>query len=223
MALSTVPNVTLKVAKWPIAICMICLLPGTLMALVTLSMDIARMPNPLFYFAAGACAYALLWQILLKRRFMGSLFSTFEHELTHALFAWLTLHRVTGLKTTWSQGGEMRYQGEGNWLIAIAPYWFPTLCIPFVFLTGIGQFDGALWVAPAFGATFSYHITSTIRETHRQQTDLQKTGFLFAWAFLPSANLLSAGFIIAYAHSGLDTALSFVDLSWQNSLSILRR
>ena len=223
MPLSTIPNATLKLTKWPIAALMVLLLPGVVMALGTLSVEIFRVPDPLYYFAGGAIAYGILWQILLKRRFMGSFFSTFEHELTHALFAWLTLHRVTGLKTTWSQGGEMRYRGQGNWLISIAPYWFPTLCIPFIVLSGLGQFDGAVWVAPAFGATFAYHITSTIRETHRQQTDLQKTTFLFAWAFLPSANLISAGFIIAYAHSGLDAAVSFVDLSWQNTMAFVQR
>lgn len=223
MPLSTIPNATLKLTKWPMAVLMLGLLPGIILALGTLSAEIIRSPSPLFYFAAGAGAYVILWYAIFKRRFMGSFFSTFEHELTHALFAWLTLHRVTGLKATWSQGGEMRYRGQGNWLISIAPYWFPTLCIPFIVISGLGQFDGTVWVAPAFGATFAYHITSTIRETHRQQTDLQKTTFLFAWAFLPSANLLSAGFIIAYAHSGMDAALAFVDVSWQNTVDFVER
>ena len=221
MALSTYPNLTLKVVKWPVACVMIYLLPGVVVSLFELTKQVAISPQPLVYFGAGMAGYLVAWQVIFKRRFMGSFFSTFEHELTHALFAWVTLHKVTGLKATWSQGGEMSYRGQGNWLLLIGPYWFPTLCVPFIIMSGIGRFDGAHWVAVTLGATLAYHITSTIRETHRQQTDLQRTGFLFAWAFLPSANLLSIGFIIAYAHSGLSAGMAFLSMSWQASRSLL--
>ena len=43
--------------------------------------------------AAGYWIYGSCFSVHESRL----LLSTFEHELTHALFAWLTLHKVTGL------------------------------------------------------------------------------------------------------------------------------
>jgi hypothetical protein len=54
-----------------------------------------------------------------------------------------------------------------------------------------------------------FHHISTWRETHAGQTDLQETGFLFAWMFLPSANLLAAGTVFAFASGRMPLVLAF--------------
>ena len=54
----------------------------------------------------------------------------------------------------------------------------------------------------ASGFAFGLHLTSTYRETHPHQTDLQKVGFPFAWTFLPTANLLSTGIVLSFAYGG---------------------
>jgi hypothetical protein len=221
MALSRYPNTALQITKWPVGLFALALLPGSCMAMVGLVKRVTDNPAPIAWFGAGAGAYVFLWLVLFRRRFMGSFFSTFEHELTHAIFAWLTLHKVVGLKATWNAGGEVAYEGRGNWLISIAPYWFPTLCIPFLVMSTLGRFDGQLWVAVALGATFAYHLTSTYIETHSQQTDLQKTTMLFAWVFLPTANIVSAGFIIAFAHEGAAAATLFLNTVWQDTATLL--
>jgi len=208
--LSTYPNLMLKILKWPIAAATVIILPGTFIALWSLVGRVLTKPAPLAWFAAGFAAYFILWYVLFRRKIMGSLFSTFEHELTHTLFAWLTLHRVTGLSASWNSGGEVRYRGKGNWLISIAPYWFPTLCVPLMVMSGMGDFGGQIWLAVALGATFSYHLLSTWRETHAEQPDLHQTTLLFAWLFLPAANLVSAGCIIAFAHAGASSAGVFM-------------
>jgi hypothetical protein len=56
----------------------------------------------LFYGEAGYFALSWWW---FKRSPMGQWFSTLEHELIHALFAVLTLNRVTGLNATSHAGG----------------------------------------------------------------------------------------------------------------------
>ena len=172
-------------------------------------MHIISDPAPLLSFGVGLVGYWFLDRLLFSRRFMGSMFSTFEHELTHAIFAWLSFHRVQNLRVTWNSGGMIQVVGGHNWTIAIAPYWFPTLCLPFMLMSYLGSFGGAWWISSAFGAAYSYHLLSTYRETHREQTDLQYTSFLFAWLFLPTANLFSAGFVLAFAHSGAGSAFSF--------------
>lgn len=137
---------------------------------------------------------------------MGAYFSTFEHELTHAIFAWLTLHRVVGLKVTWNQGGECSYVGSGggNWLISIAPYWFPTLLFPIMIAESMTQ---TALLQYGIGIVMSYHLLSTWRQLSPIQTDLQKTGFIFAWAFLPSANLAVYHGALIYSFFGIQAAL----------------
>ena len=56
------------------------------------------------------------------------------------------------------------------------------------------------------GTSMAYHAQSTWLETHLNQTDLIKTGWLFVWLFLPAANLLMIMFLLT---SIPDDALSF--------------
>lgn len=211
MALSTLPNRALWVLKWPCAVSALISLPLLLMAttepLMRRGVSLWSDPRCLI-FIGGAVSYAVLWRLLFRRRFMGSFFSTLEHELTHAIFAWLTLHRVTGLKSSWNSGGEITVRGGHNWLIFIGPYWFPTLSVIVMLLMTLTSAP-PLILSGILGLTFSYHLTSTWRETHAQQTDLQQVRFLFAWLILPSANLLSFGVTIAFALEGPSGVTNF--------------
>lgn len=200
--LSTVPNWILWVLKWPVAVLALLLTPCVAWATYDAALWIMANPDPLRGFGLGVSGYLICWWLIFKRQFSGSLFSTAEHEFTHAIFAWLTLHWVTGFRATWNEGGEITYEGRGNWLITIAPYWFPTLCVP---ILGVMAFTTAaedVWISAGLGVTLMYHLTSTWRETHAQQSDLQRVGFTFAYLFLPTANLLTLTCIVMFAHSG---------------------
>ena len=164
------------------------------------------------WFGAGFGGYTIVWWLLFRRRFMGSYFSTFEHELTHALFAWMTLHRVVGLSVTWRRGGSCTFEGAGggNWLIAIAPYWFPTLVIPALILLYVAPEQELPQLQALVGVTTAYHVLSTWTETHRQQPDFQHSGKLFALLFLPTANLMVYGAIILFTLCGPEAATSYL-------------
>jgi hypothetical protein len=193
----------LQILKWPVALAFVALLPGTLWAFASLLGDVLVRPNPLLPFLGGFFLYLLLWWLLFRRPGFGSLLSTFEHELTHALFAWLTLHHVVGLRVSWREGGEMQFRGRGNWLIAIAPYFFPTASVAATIALALLPASALLWMSAVLGLTVSYHLTSTWLETHRHQPDLEKVGFPFAIAFLPTANLALYGAIVAFAYGGV--------------------
>ncbi len=140
----------------------------------------------------GIAVYIFVWKKVVKNIANGW-FSTFEHELTHSLFALITFHKVTSIKATATNGGCITYSGVGggNWLITIAPYFFPTLSVlvlVIMYLTPIPLHSTLLGV---FGFSMAYHIHSTWIETHYGQTDLKEVGFTFAWTFLPAANMLA--------------------------------
>ena len=171
----------------------------------------------------GFFGYFLLWVLFFSKRSAGSFFSTFEHELTHALFAWITFKKVTGLQATWNSGGVCYIEGGENWLIYIAPYFFPTLMlIPMILSVVVDRqyFDS---IEVMLGAVMAYHMTSTYVETHRGQTDLQETGFLFAALFLPTANVMIYGWALIYFLDGPYKATNYVLSCWASALQWVSR
>ena len=206
--------------KWPTALVSLVLLPGLLHALYQILRAIQRDPAPTYAFLAGALAFAMLWRLVLRRAWLGRYVMVLEHEITHALFAWATFHRVYELHATVRSGGHVRYQGPGNWLIVIAPYFVPTVAL--LAIAVLVWLPDRLHVhgSAALGATVAYHVASTLTETHRDQPDLRTVGWIFSALFLPSANAAVLGVLLAFA-AGLpplahlggvpDTSLAFLE------------
>ncbi|MFH2007502.1 MAG: M50 family metallopeptidase [bacterium] len=188
--------------KWPIAVVVFLLLPGSLVSVGKLCWAVGHNPQPVIYFLIGVAAYYLTWRFLLARPELGSYFSTLEHEVTHALFALATFHPVTAIKASWKGHGVMRYRGEGNWLITLSPYFFPTLSMALMLLFWAFPDSWQRAATLLLGVTLSYHVTSTYREAHTDQPDLKKVGLPFAITFLPTANLVCFGSVVAFAHGG---------------------
>jgi hypothetical protein len=60
------------------------------------------------------------------------------------------------------------------------------------------------------GAVMAYHMTSTYIETHWGQTDLKETSFLFAFLFLPTANVMIYATALIYFVRGSNEASDYV-------------
>jgi len=193
--ISSMIDSLLAAAKWPVAFLAILILPFAIIEIDPpyLLATLLGVGQPFLY---GFVAYLLL-SLLFPSIFRGKFFSTFEHELTHAVFGWLCLHRVTRFEASdgINRGTDLEEQGYlgvvhlsgSNWLITIAPYFFPTLLLPLYLVALLNP-------PPVFlvlvGMICAYHITSTYRETGLHQTDLKRVGYLFSFMFLPAANLI---------------------------------
>lgn len=203
-------DVALLWLKWPCAVLSIVLLYPAVQACFGVVLSCLRDPKPIVPFVIGAAVYVALW-LWLIRWWRTTWLSTLEHELTHALFAVLTGHRVVGLKTTWKDGGHMRYLGRGNWIVTLAPYFFPTVCWALMLVYLIVPVIPWKVAHGLNGLAFAYHVTSTMRETHAGQSDLKRAGFLFSFALLPTANLVCNGLVVAFSYGGPQGALSFLE------------
>ena len=198
--------------KWPLAVLSLLCVPGLLVGCYELALHIAALPTWVTPFAVGLVGYWVCDHLLFRRRFMGSAFSTLEHELTHAVMAWLCLRGVSGLEVTWSRGGRIRVHGGSNWLIDLGPYFFPTFSVLVVL---VSRFLPSRWGGIAelvLGASLAYHLISTWRETHSKQTDLHEAGMQFSAVFLPGAYLLWNGAVVAFA---FDRTWTFVSSAWR--------
>lgn len=200
----------LSLLKWPIALAGLIFLPGLVYSLFFALRAIVAGPGRCMPFLLGAGAYMLVWLVLIRPRRRLGFAATFEHELTHAIFAWATFHRVIGFSASLRGGGHIRYVGRGNWLIAIAPYFFPTLSL--LVIAALTWLPGRNLVlgGALLGMTVAYHATSTWAETHRHQTDLREAGLLFCLMFLTAANALVFGLLLSYA-CGLRSITAHLD------------
>ncbi len=108
---------------------------------------------------------------------------TLEHEMTHALFGYLTGHPPTSLKATLRKGGAVVLGGR-NPFIVLSPYVFPLyagvlgLVLP---LLRAEASEWGRWVWPALMGSFLYR---WIREMHPGQSDFSEYGWVFSGLFI---------------------------------------
>ena len=191
----------LLLIKWPIAILCLFFLPASVMMMWHQLIIFNQKSSQFINLILGFGIYMLIWYYYIRKTNV-SILSTFEHEITHCIFAWLTLNRVVSLTATLKKGGHMKYEGHSNWLISIAPYFFPTLTFVILLISGaLGYSENHLNFI-LIGASLGYHITSTFHETHHAQTDLQEVGFIFSIIFLPTANLICYSIVLAVLIEG---------------------
>jgi hypothetical protein len=212
--LSDGTDTVLNLLKWPLAVCSVLMFLPALRVSLDIIMELIRNIGSMLPFICGMAIYGLLW-VWLIRGWRVTFFSTLEHEITHAIFAWMTFHRVTGLKSTWKQGGHVTYRGKGNWLITSSPYFVPTICLFMIILFAWTPVVSVPVANALIGAGFAYHATSTYRETHRGQSDLKELGFPWCFLVLPTANLVVNGLVLAYALGGTAGIGSFVGNIWK--------
>lgn len=197
-------NLTLKTIKWPMAVIMLSLLYPTIKAFNYYYQYFGFNKQHMIYFLIGFCFYFGMKIFIMTGNYYRTNLEIINHELTHALFAILTLHPAGNLEAEEGKGGSITIKGGGNWLITIAPYFFPTFTCGMIIVTHIYTQNNPTNLSLLFGLGFSlaYHIMTVIQETHPEQSDLHRVSFPFAFMFIPTANLLFIGSTLAFADRG---------------------
>jgi hypothetical protein len=134
------------------------------------------------------------------------------HELTHAVWTWLMGGQVKKFKAS-SQGGHVIVT-KSNFLIALAPYFFPLYAffVAAVFLAGhlvFGWSHYGLWFHLLLGAAYAFHVTLTWHVLKNSQSDITEQGYLFAAViiFLGNVSLLLIGIPLLTSRLSVMTAL----------------
>lgn len=202
-------NRFIELLKWPVALYMLVSLPACIQSLS--------------YFNFANLKYLALFGgfffFFVARGFMDSGMKTtmeiLAHEMTHAFFALLTFHKVTGIRVAPDDsGGNMSFEGEGNWLIIIAPYFFPLFgffyMIAFSVYTHMAPSN--LLLNGILGYFIGYHLDTVGSQIHDKQTDLPKVSYLFCVLFLPAANMFMVGSMLAFNTRGWDGVIKYNEL-----------
>lgn len=197
--------------KWFKFIVGILLLPvcaGAVLALGKVLAAAGRAETFWVALAAGAGCWVAVFIVLPKPMWLYVL----GHELTHALWAWLFGGEVKRIKVT-AQGGHVIVT-KTNFLIALAPYFFPLYAALVVAVYAAGHL---IWnwqpYAPLFhlllGFTYAFHVTLTFCVLQTRQTDITEHGYLFSATviFLGNVTLLLIGLPLLTGQGGVSRAL----------------
>src|SRR5438445_5453702 len=142
-----------------------------------------------WFFTLGA----VLWLIAFFGLPRPVIIYVFGHELTHVLWVWLMGGRVSKFRVS-GDGGHI-ITNRTNFLIALAPYFFPLYSLLAILVYGIASLFvnvapyGQLLYA-ILGITWAFHLTFTCWMIPKNQTDLSDHGTFFSLVFFFLMNLV---------------------------------
>jgi len=159
---------------------------------------------------AGAGCWLVIYLLLPKPMWV----YVFGHELTHVLWTWLFGGKVTKFKTS-AEGGHVVVT-KSNFLIALAPYFFPLYAVLVVGAYAVGNLvwnwrPYVVWFHLCLGAAYAFHITLTWHVLKSSQSDITDQGYVFSAVviFLGNAAVLVAGVPLLTSSVSLPTAFSW--------------
>ena len=192
--------------KWVKLLLGILLLPvclGTAQALWKLLFNSVPADRVWLPMLAGAACWVVIFLLLPKPM----LVYVFGHELTHAVWTWIFGGQVKRFKAA-SHGGHV-VTTKTNFVIALAPYFFPVYAVLLVAVFFLGDLfwqwrRGYLtWFHLLLGAAYAFHVTLTWEILKTRQTDITSQGRLFSAVviFLGNAMVLVIGIPLLTGHS----------------------
>jgi hypothetical protein len=156
------------------------------------------MAEPFWFFSLGV----VLWLIAFFGLPRPMIIYVFGHELTHALGVLLLGGRVSRFRVG-RDGGHI-VTDRSNFLIALAPYFFPIYSILAIAAYGAisifynTQPYGRLLYA-VIGATWAFHFTFTCWMVTKNQTDLSDHGTFFSLVLIYLMNLILLSVMLVLA------------------------
>jgi hypothetical protein len=210
--------------KWAKTVLAVLLLPvcaGAISALVKVVSASGAADTFWVAFIGGAACWLVVFLLLPKPM----LIYVFGHELTHALWTWLCGGRVKRFKAS-AKGGNV-VVSKTNFLIVLAPYFFPLYVALLVAVFALGHLlfgwgHYTVWFHLLVGAAYAFHITLTSHILQTRQSDLTSQGYLFSTVviFLGNVSILLVGLPLLTARVTVLTALGW----WlQESGAVLQR
>jgi hypothetical protein len=156
--------------------------------------SIAYKPDLPYYFLAGGLTYLCL-HILFKKPILTYVFG---HELTHAFFAVLFGGSVKSFQAS-ERGGRVTIT-KSNFIITLAPYFFPLYTFAALIFYWLANAAGARWAAGwtifFAGATFSFHLILTFFFLQTDQSDIRDHGIVFSYPFIYLFNIVFAALLV---------------------------
>lgn len=172
-------------------------------------------------FVAGAAIWVGIFVLLPKPMWL----YVVGHELTHVVWTWLFGGRVKRFRAS-AKGGDVVVT-KNNFLISLAPYFFPLYAALVVLVFVVGHLiwnwaSYAIWFHLLLGAAYAFHITLTGHILRTRQSDITQHGYLFSSVVIFIGNLivLLIGLPVLTRSAGVATVL---DWWFKDSIAVWQR
>lgn len=172
-----------------------------------------------YYFFGGFLSYLAFQFVFFKpiRTYV------FGHELTHALWSLLFGGRVIDFTVKATSGKVVLT--KTNFLINLAPYFFPLYTFIVVIIYSILRFFELdqkffIYIIFALGFTFSFHLALLLYAFSLGQSDVKKTGRVFSLTLVALFNIIVAVLILKLMVPDTIQVIAFGRESWQSCKDI---
>jgi len=159
---------------------------------------------------AGAACWVVIYLLLPKPMRI----YVFGHELTHAVWAWLFGGKVKKFRAS-ANGGHV-IVSKTNFLIVLAPYFFPLYAVLVVAAFAVGHLiwnwqHYLPWFHLLVGAAYAFHVTLTWHALKTRQSDITSQGYLFSAVviYLGNVTVLLLGIPLLTARVGIMNSLGW--------------
>jgi hypothetical protein len=141
----------------------------------------------------AVCGGAASWLVVYSFLPKPMLIYVFGHELTHALWTWLFGGKVKKFKAS-SSGGHVVVT-KNNFLITLAPYFFPVYAVLVIVAFLIGHLiwnwmPYLVWFHLSLGAAYAFHLTLTWHILKTEQSDITQHGYIFSAVIILIGNII---------------------------------
>ena len=185
----------INLTKWPVAIFLLLSIPALLESFEHFNYASTKV----YAFGGGVLLYASA--ILFAGYNTCRNLQVISHELTHTVFALLTLHSAGRIRVNPDgSGGSMQLKGGGNWLITLAPYFFPLFAFLYMLIMPylLRASDSSWIIYTVYGFLIAYYWATVLDQVHPKQTDIIREGYIFSTIIIIGANLYISGIALAF-------------------------
>ena len=163
------------------------------------------------YFFLGGCLFSLV--VVAKYKQKLEFFSTFEHELTHNIWAMLFFRKPMGFHVNTDGSGLFQWEGGSKFskiFILLSPYFFPTACYLWLPFHVMCKEEYYWFYFMMMGIFFGYQVMSTIQETGSYQTDITSNGILYSYVTFIPLYIVFHGVILSHLNNGFSGISDFI-------------
>ncbi|MDG1796930.1 MAG: M50 family metallopeptidase [Flavobacteriales bacterium] len=177
--------------------------------------------NTHFFFLIGT-SFSLIILLFFKTRF--NFFSTFEHELTHNIWAMVFFRKPRGFHVNNDGSGLFEYEAGSrfsNVFILLSPYYFPTACFMWLPFYIVWKEQYYWFYFLMMGIFFGYHVMSTIQETGSYQSDITSNGVFYSYLIFIPLYVIFNGIILAHLDNGFSGVIDFLYVNNNNNFEFI--
>lgn len=172
------------------------------------------------YFFLGGMVFSIFIISKYEKKF--EFYSTFEHELTHNLWAMIFLKKPTGFRVNEDGTGLFQWTGASKFssiFIYLAPYFFPTACFLWLPFYVMCKEEYYWFYFLMMGIFFGYHLMSTYQEIGTHQSDITANGIIYSYILITCLFVVFHGIILTHLIGGFKEVINFL---FYNNLNLFK-